>query len=77
MFLYFSGHPVNTKYLYNICTMLDQRRRRWTSVVHMLYESFVFAGQICDPIWKKEVYVADINIGNFILTDPESTQNHF
>ena len=36
--------PVNTKHLYNICTMLDQRRRRWADVVQMLYKSFVFSG---------------------------------
>ena len=34
----------NTKRLYNICTMLDQRRRRWADVVQMLYKCFVFAG---------------------------------
>ena len=37
-------NPVNTKHLYNICTMLNQRRRRWDDVVQMLYKSFVFAG---------------------------------
>ena len=26
-------NPANTKHLYNICTMLDQRRRRWAGVV--------------------------------------------
>ena len=26
-------NPVNTKNLYNICTMLAQRRRRWAEVV--------------------------------------------
>ena len=36
--------PVNTKHLYKICTMLDQRRRRWDDVVQMLYKCFVFAG---------------------------------
>ena len=36
--------PENTKHLCNICTMLDQRRRRWTDVVQMLYKCFVFAG---------------------------------
>ena len=30
--------PVNTKHLYNICTMLDQRRGRWADVVQMLYK---------------------------------------
>ena len=37
-------NPVNTKHLYNICTMLGQRRRRWPNVVQMLYKCFVFAG---------------------------------
>ena len=36
--------PENKKHLYNICTMLDQRRRRWDDVVQMLYRCFVFAG---------------------------------
>ena len=36
--------PVNTKHLYNICTMLDQRRRRWADVVQILYKCSVFAG---------------------------------
>ena len=36
--------PANTKHLYNIYTMLDQRRRRWADVVWMLYKCFVFAG---------------------------------
>ena len=34
----------NTKHLYNICTMLDQRRRRWADAVQMLYKCFLFAG---------------------------------
>ena len=37
-------NPVNTKYLYNICTMLGQSRRRWADIVQMLYKCFVFAG---------------------------------
>ena len=36
-------YPVNTIHLYNICTMLDQRQRRWADVVQMLFKSFVFA----------------------------------
>ena len=36
-----------TKYLHNICTMLDQRRRRWDNVVQMLYKCFVFTGVKC------------------------------
>ena len=35
---------VNTKYLYNMCAMLKQHRRRWAGVVQMLYKYFVFAG---------------------------------
>ena len=41
-----SVNPVNTKHLYNICTTLDQRRRRWADVVQMLYKCFVFAGKL-------------------------------
>ena len=36
----------NTKHLYNICIMLDQRRRRWADVIQMLYKCFVFAGYL-------------------------------
>ena len=28
-----SGSPANTKHLYNIYTMLAQRRRRWANIV--------------------------------------------
>ena len=43
--------PANTKHLYNICTMLDQRKRRWADVVQMLYKCFVFAGiRVCDLV---------------------------
>ena len=37
-------YQVNTKHLYNICTTLYQRRRRWTDVVQMLYKCYVFTG---------------------------------
>ena len=40
------GSPANTKHLYNICTMLYQRRRRWADVVQMLYKRFVFSGRV-------------------------------
>ena len=30
-----SVNPVNTKHLYNICTLLDQRRRRWANNIQM------------------------------------------
>ena len=32
-----------SKHLYNICTMLAQRRRRWADVVQMLYKCLVLA----------------------------------
>ena len=35
-----------TQQTQNICTMLDQRRRRWNNVVKMAYKCFVFA-------WKR------------------------
>ena len=37
---------VKAKHLYNICTMSEQRRRRWAVVVKMLYKMFVFAGTL-------------------------------
>ena len=38
--------PSNTKHLYSIYTILDQRRRRWAGVVQMLYNCFVLAGEL-------------------------------
>ena len=35
----------NTKHLYNICTTLAQRLRRWSNIVKMLYKCFVFTGK--------------------------------
>ena len=35
-------YPAKTKHFYSICTMLDQRRRRWADVVQILYKCFVF-----------------------------------
>ena len=29
-------YPVNTQHFYNMCTMLDQRRRRWADIVQMV-----------------------------------------
>ena len=34
------SNPVNTKHLYNICTMLDQRQRRWADVVQILKKNY-------------------------------------
>ena len=44
------SYPANTKHLYNICTMLDQRRRRWSNIVQMLYKCFVLAGYKCERL---------------------------
>ena len=38
-----SQAPSQCTHLYSMCTMLDQRRRRWSSIVQMLYTCFVFA----------------------------------
>ena len=38
------SHAADTKHLYNICTMLDQRPRRCADIAQMLYKCFVFAG---------------------------------
>ena len=43
--------PVNTKHLYNICTTLAQRLRRWTNIVQMLYKYFVFPGMGYNNYW--------------------------
>ena len=48
-------YPVNTKQLYNICTILDQRRRHWVDVVQMLYNCFVFAGYKSQNVGDSDV----------------------
>ena len=45
-------YPVNAKHLYNICTMLDQRRRRWADVVQMLYKCFVITRYLANWEWR-------------------------
>ena len=50
--------PANTKHLYNICTMLDQRRRRWTDVVEMLCKCFfVFLESTCGRYLKSFAFL--------------------
>ena len=50
----FTGHTSvyweTQNHLYNICTMLDQRRRRWADMVQMLYKCFVYAGNCSSHI---------------------------
>ena len=54
-------YPANIKHLYDICTMLDQRRRRWAHVVQMLYKCFVFAGYImrAKPLCRQIIVPCD------------------
>ena len=40
------GRHQGTKHLYNICPILAQRLRRWSNIVQMLYQCFVFAGDV-------------------------------
>ena len=47
---------VKAKHLYNFCTMLDQRRRRWADVVQMLYKCFIFARS---SSWSGIAYCCD------------------
>ena len=59
--------PANTRLLYNICTMLDQRQRRWADVVQMLYKSFVFVGLFVSKTMHKYIsyYVPRMTDGRF------------
>ena len=46
--------PVNRKYLYNIYTMLDQRRRRWADIVYKLCKCLLWsytADTAFDHLW--------------------------
>ena len=52
--------PANTEHLYNICTMLGQRCRRWTDVVQMLYKCFVLAGWGSSLIYGSYMYTGVI-----------------
>ena len=63
-------YPANTKHLYNICTLLDQRRRRWGDVVKLLYKYFVFAGYGVIPIEK---FHPENNLGKFFKGHPIRT----
>ena len=39
-------NPPNTKHVYNIFTTSAKRLRRWSNIVQMLYQCFVFAGNV-------------------------------
>ena len=53
----------NTKHLYIVRTMLNQRQRRWADVVQMLYKCFVFAGVIA--MWSMARSI--VNHHNFMV----------
>ena len=62
--------PVNTKHLYNICTMLDQCRRRWDDAVQMLYKCFEFAGS---PLNRARLHV----VGPYNFSEPSKHNTWF
>ena len=41
---------ITNTFVYNICTMLDKRRGRWSDIVQMIYKCFVFAWPSCNQI---------------------------
>ena len=54
--------------LYNICIMLDQRRRRWADVVQMLYKCFVFAGTAVTLVCKaKRQYLPNCKVSKYFF----------
>ena len=61
------------KHLYNICSMMDQRRRRWDDVVQMLYKCFVFVGDSSEKkrkvciTWNMSLYTSKNYITFLIL----------
>ena len=44
--LYVSSNPANTKHFYNICTILDQRRRRWPELYKCLKNVLCLLGML-------------------------------
>ena len=66
-----SAFPVNTKHLYNIFTMLDQRRRRCADVVQMVYKCVEFAGSLLmsqAPNADELVYTNNLLGGDFLTS---------
>ena len=61
--------PVNSKHLYNICTTLDQRRRRLADFVQMLCKCFVFTGELYIVILMKICFSNNINIHSLCLSE--------
>ena len=61
---------VNTNHLYNICTILGQRRIRWANIVQMLYKCFVFTGMypVCFIYERTWVVKLDIKPKCIVIT---------
>ena len=59
---------VKTKRLYDICTMLAQRRRRWANVVQMLYKYFVLAGLVSFYQWYKMLFLRSVYSSTLLFT---------
>ena len=55
-------NSVNTKHLYNICTMSDRRRRRWADAAQILYKCFVFAGYHVE--WINYIMISSLFVVN-------------
>ena len=69
----------NRKHLYNIWSMLDQRRRRWVDNVHMLYKCFLFAGCTLILALLRTSQIAVHNHVNIVTNDEvfiSTSQNH-
>ena len=70
VYIYRPRYSVNTKHLYNICTMSVQRLRRWTDIVQMLYKCFV-----CTDLVTRLVYPCDycrrlLSLAGFVFPSP-------
>ena len=54
--IYYRPHPANTKHLYNMCTVLDQRLRRWSNIVHMFCAYWEAIARIDGWMWPLDFY---------------------
>ena len=71
-----SNIPANTKHLYNICATSVQRLRRWSNILQMLYNFFVFTGIALVGFWRWTVDVIyvynNFEVEHILLLDIES-----
>ena len=49
--------PSKHNFFVKICTVLDQRQRRWAEVAQMLYKCFVFAGEFSLTSLPVNIYI--------------------